>query len=283
MRHLLGASLMAGLLVGGGVVYLLRPGAGASNSSPVASPPPASDPVDGEVLARLDRIEQRIEELQASLAALRSNEQAASAIGKLPERSPEPPDDPTPPPAAAPAEDPLSSRPSNELLEELRDVTRGRQHEPKDVDEALNRLAILLERAQLPEERAALRTEEGILWRIKGDRAQERKAFRQALADQDITTKVGQEATYQLAWTLAYDGDPDAAIGLMDDVARQPTLSDGFRFSCRSQMIRLARETGDRDRERRELQSFIDDFGSSNGPWVEEQLRYARARLDELR
>ena len=302
--RLLWMGIVIGCVFGGVVGYLLHADR-APAPTPRLAPPlvkseaqaaakpeiPAAPSVEfpaAEIFERLDRLDRSLESVRASVASLAAGiARHSKPIAAQPE-VPKETDASTPvtaappkPPAADEEKEDLTSISNDVLLGQVKAVTRTHGG-AMDVDGALRRVQALLDRALSPDERADAYVEEGILFRMKKDSAHEEEAFRRAMTEQDLTTPRGQEAAFQLGWTLS-ERSPRDAIEMFDVVAKEPATPSGFRQTCRWEVIRNAELMGDRARLRLELESFVADYGQLNAGWIADRVRDARDKLAALR
>lgn len=281
------AQLLIGTLIGGAIATaacLLLDAPAARED--VADPLPSQE----QLLARLDRLDRRLEDLATRLedghriAPVRSATPGLSGSASTPRRE----DESGTPEAAAPtaisvddlakaiakAEDQKwAERKNSELLAAAN--RRLKNQDPQGAREILERL---LRRDLDEEERVTALMQLGITTRAAGDGEASVKALEEAVRLAGHESETGQYASYQLVWSYTNTKDYAAAAIEVDRLLNRKALSPGLEPNVRWARVIIAQAQGDTAAADRGYEDFVARYGDSEmGKKLIEDLDRRRA------
>lgn len=266
-----GIGFVGGLLVGMTATWALLQ-ADPAPSSPASLPTPEGEQgrdsmpapaaVDAAaVQARLDQIVQRLAAIEAALPRGSEREMRVPVAGG----------------AAAPVAVDVASlqqalqRIEQQKLEALSDEALLRSAFPAlkgdgDVDEAVRRLQLLLQRPLKPELRAEALVQLGVLQRTQGSSASlqaSAETLRSVAREQGIASRFGMDATYQLIWTASKLQNHSEALGAAEAYSASPSASPFQRAQGRWAMAIVLEASGDRAAARAAYDAWLLQHGDA--------------------
>lgn len=271
----LGTGFVAGFVVGGFAAWWLceqpLPPASPSSGPSVGQPPDAtavagptaSHGDSAAVQARLDQIVQRLAAIEAVLPRKDASEVRVPVAGG----------------AAAPVAVDVASlqlaleRIEQQKLESLSDEALLRSVFPAlkgdgDVDEAMRRLQMLLQRPLQPAQRAEALVQLGVLQRAQGSPASlqaSAETLRSVAREHGLASRAGMDATYQLIWTASKLQNHTEALGAAEAYAASPTASPFQRAQGRWAAAIVLEGAGDRTAARAAYDAWLVQHGEAPG------------------
>lgn len=251
----LGGAFLLGAVAGMAAAWCFR----ASDA-----PPPANLPIDSAATPEADRvvaatvsngiepIVARLEEVVRRLAALEAAVAAQGLGGRADARHGTQVSGPV-------AVDVASLQQALERIEQqkleslsdealLRSVSQAMKGDG-DVDEALRRLQLLLQRPLKPEQRAEALVQLGALQRTQGSPSSlqaSAETLRTVVREQGLGSRFGMDATYQLIWTASKLQNHAEALSSAEAFASSPAASPFQRAQGRWAAAIVLEAAGDR-------------------------------------
>lgn len=282
--------LAGAALVGGAWVLV---GSGPPGERPSAP----DDPLDAGAFhagadhdARLARIERRLDGLLAAVEQRGVPVSEGPALA-VPGGGGEASDEGTPRPAA---EQPVIT---DEVLDKTIERMRARRfakmtaqqmraeahrliRQVKDMNGAKDVLERLLARDLASDERGQVLTDLGSVHRSLQDYEASERVLRDAMRTAGMDSETGIKAGYHLIWTHSAAKQPDRGLALADELIANRSAPDGFKPWLRWAGARMAYDSGDRDRARRDYEALLVETGDR--PQYRQIARDANAKLKEL-
>jgi hypothetical protein len=296
-RKALALGVAVALLAAGAYAHLAF--VAATKSSPPSVEPAASaaDRADGDVTARLGRIEEGIRELRAlreEVASMRAavdrlaeRAKAGTSLGASTDATLRSAAAPgvaaagAPPPAHADAakDDPYPTLSNEDLRIEA--LAASRPGESKDVSGSIRRWKALLGRTLPKDQREEALLQLGYAWFGLHENAKAEESLRALEESAGPDTKNGVEAQRMLGWTRLGSGDYRGALEAAQRVVASRTAERNVVANARwIGAIALGNLHEDAN-AKRELQGLVDDYGSDAAlKWM---VDAAKQRLETMK